>query len=56
MTKKTDKRLKKILKEIKAWDKRNTTFPSWLYMAIFLTASLVFFDTLMTFAATARTI
>ncbi len=48
MKKKAEKKLKKIYKTVKAWDKRNTTLPSWLYMSIFLTASLVVFDTIKT--------
>ncbi len=45
-------RMKKIYKAIKAWDEKNSNFPSGFYMAIFLTASALFLANLNQAAAT----
>ncbi len=43
--------MKKMYKAIKAWDEKNTNLPSWLYMAMFLTASALFLANLNQAAA-----
>jgi uncharacterized membrane protein YqgA involved in biofilm formation len=40
------KKLKKIIKSIKKWDKRNTSFHSSTYMLLFITSSMAYLSLL----------
>jgi predicted negative regulator of RcsB-dependent stress response len=40
------KKIKKILKAIKAWDKKNTTFHSSTYMLLFLASAVTYLNAL----------
>lgn len=51
LNQKNMEKMKSMYKAIKAWDEKNTNFPSWLYMAMFLTASALFLANLNQAAA-----
>ncbi|MDR1944521.1 MAG: hypothetical protein LBQ59_00020 [Candidatus Peribacteria bacterium] len=40
------KKIKKAVKAVKAWDKRNTTFHSSTYMLLFVTSSMAYLSLL----------
>ncbi|MDR2411569.1 MAG: hypothetical protein LBD88_03150 [Candidatus Peribacteria bacterium] len=40
------KKFKKIIKAIKAWDKRNTTFHSSTYMLLFIASAVTYLNAL----------